>query len=364
MKTAIIGTGLIARTHVKALRECGDDIVLAVGHTEQSAASFAAEFGIPRYAAELTQETCSGIECVHVCTPPSCHYESAKFCLETGIHVVCEKPLALDPGEAAGLGRLAARHEELVSAVVFNNRFYPAVQKIRSDGNRNGTGKLLYLYGHYFQEYDVLPAAYSWRCDPERGDSRFRAVSEIGSHIIDLMEFTTGLRVETVCAVFIGPHRERFLRNGVMYADGGPGEKILVNNEDAASLTFRMTGGAVANVLLSEIAPGRSNDVSFELVYDTVSFSWCSDRPYEVRTGRKGGGVCVTQDDFGGGFSTTFTDCFREVRECVSEKRKSSVLADFAGAAHVAMVCESIGRSAERGGVWINVNEVADEYEG
>ncbi|HAH62716.1 MAG TPA: hypothetical protein DCL73_11540 [Treponema sp.] len=364
MKTAVIGTGLIARTHVKALRECGEEIVLVVGRTESSAASFAAECGIPRHETKLTRENIGDAECIHICTPPSLHYEAAKLCLEEEKHVVCEKPLSLEPREAAELKRLAALHDDVVSAVVFNNRFYPAVRKIRSGAGKADAGSLLFSCGHYFQEYDVLPAPFSWRCDAGRPDSRFRAVSEIGSHIVDLLEFMTGERVEKVCAVFINPHRGRYLRGGVMYAEGQPAEKIIVNNEDAASLMLRLQGGAAANIMLSEISPGRSNDVSIELVYDSASFSWCSDRPYEVRTGRKGEGVCVTQDDFGGGFSTTFTDCFREVHACVAEHRKSSVLASFADAAHVAIVCESIGRSAERDGAWIDVREVAREYEG
>lgn len=364
MKTAVIGTGLIARTHVKALRECGEEITLVVGRTESAAASFAAECGIPRYETKLTRENIGDAECVHICTPPSLHYEAAKLSLEEGKHVVCEKPLSLEPREAAELKKLAALHDDVVSAVVFNNRFYPAVRKIRGEAGKADAGRLLFSCGHYFQEYDVLPAPFSWRCDAGRPDSRFRAVSEIGSHIVDLLEFMTGERVEKVCAVFINPHRERYLRGGVMYAEGLPAEKIIVKNEDAASLMLRLSGGAAANIMLSEISPGRSNDVAVELVYDSVSFSWCSDRPYEVRTGRKGAGVCVTQDDFDGGFSTTFTDCFREVHACVAERRKSSVLASFADAAHVAVVCESIGRSADQNGAWIDVREVTREYEG
>lgn len=363
MKSAIIGTGLIAHTHAKALRECGETVELVVGHTEKSAESFSREFDIPRYDTVLTRENISTVDCVHICTPPSRHYEEVKLCFEAGKNVMCEKPLTLDPHEAAVLMNLAEQHDDVLSAVVFNNRFYPAVQKIRMETEKEGTGRLLFLCGHYFQEYDVLPAPYSWRCDSGRPDSRFRAVTEIGPHIIDLLEFMTGRTVEKVCAVFVRPHQERYLRGGLMYAAGLPSERILVNNEDAASLMFRLSGGAAANIMLSEISPGRSNDVSIELVYDEVSFSWCSDRPYEVCTGKKGTGVSVKQDDFGGGFSTTFTDCFRVAYGCMEQKRKSSVLASFAQAEHVVMVCESIGRSARNDGAWIDVGEVAHEYE-
>lgn len=363
MKSAIIGTGLIAHTHAKALRECGEEICFVTGHTEHAAEAFSREFGIPHYNSKLTQENIRDTDCVHICTPPSSHYADVKLCLESGKSVICEKPLTLDPSEAAELKRLAESHEDILPAVVFNNRFYPAVTDIRSAVIKGGAGRLLFSCGHYFQEYDVLPAAYSWRCAAGRPDSRFRAVTEIGSHFIDLLEFMTGQTVEKVCAVFVKPHQERFLRDGIMYAEGLPSEKIIVNNEDAASLMFRLSGGAVANCMLSEISPGRSNDVSIELVYDTASFSWCSDRPYDVCMGKKGLGISVKQNDFGGGFSTTFTDCFREAYECITKKRKSCVLASFAQAEHVVMVCESIGRSALRDGAWIDVREVAHEYE-
>ena len=363
MKSAIIGTGLIAHTHAKALRECGEEAALVIGHTKKSAQSFAEEFGISRYDSELTRENIRDIDCVHICTPPSLHYEAARLCLEEGKHIICEKPLTVDPWESAELKRFTAVHDDTVSTVVFNNRFYSAVADIRRMILKKDAGALLFACGHYFQEYDILPAPYSWRCAPEQSDSRFRSVTETGSHIIDLLEFLTGQSVEKVCALFTSAHPERYLRNGIMYAEGSEAERITVKNEDAASLMFRMSDGTVASIVLSEISPGRSNDVSIELVYDAASFSWCSDRPYEVCTGKKGMGVSVKQNDFGGGFSTTFTDCFREAYDCMKQKRKSSVLASFAQAEHVVMVCESIGRSARNDGVWIDVNEVAREYE-
>jgi predicted dehydrogenase len=363
MKSAIIGTGLIAHTHAKALRECGEEICFVTGHTEKGAESFSLEYGIPHHNTKLTQENIRETDCVHICTPPSSHYADVKLCLESGKNVICEKPLTLNPLEAAELKKLAELHGDVLSAVVFNNRFYPSVTTIRSTVIKGGAGRLLFSSGHYFQEYDVLPAACSWRCAADGSDSCFRAVTEIGSHFIDLLEFMTGQTVEKVCAVFVKPHQERFLREGIMYAEGLPSEKITVNNEDAASLMFRLSGGAVADCMLSEISPGRSNDISIELVYDAASFSWCSDRPYEVCTGKKGAGLSVKQNDFTGGFSTTFTDCFREAYECMIQKRKSCVLASFAQAEHVVMVCESIGRSAQNDGAWIDVREVTHEYE-
>jgi predicted dehydrogenase len=363
MKSAIIGTGLIAHMHAKALRECGEETALVIGHTEKSAQLFAAEFGIARYDSELSRENIRDIDCVHICTPPSLHYEAVMLCLEEGKNVICEKPLTIDPWEAAELKKIAAVRDDTVSAVVFNNRFYPAVMDIRSMVTKSDAGSLLFACGHYFQEYDVLPALYSWRCDTGKPDSRFRAVTETGSHLVDLLEFLTEQTVRKVCAVFTYAHPERYLRGGVMYAEGTEAERIAVKNEDAASIMFRLSGGAAATIVLSEISPGRSNDVSIELVYDSVSFSWCSDRPYEVCTGKKETGMSVKQNDFGGGFSTTFTDCFREAYDCMEQKRKSSVLASFAQAEHVVMVCESIGRSAQNDGVWIDVAEVANEYE-
>ncbi|MCK9169392.1 MAG: Gfo/Idh/MocA family oxidoreductase [Treponema sp.] len=364
MKSAIIGTGLIAHTHAKALRECGEDIALVIGHSEKSAQAFAEKFGISRYDSELTRENIENIDCVHICTPPSLHYEAARLCLEEGKHVICEKPLTVDPWESAELKRFSAVHDDTVTAVVFNNRFYPAVTAMRSMILKKEAGPLLFAFGHYFQEYDILPAPYSWRCAADRPDSRFRSVTEIGSHSIDLLEFLTGQSVEKVCALFTHAHPERYLRDGIMYTDGSEAERITVKNEDAASLMFRMSDGTAASIVLSEVSPGRSNDVSIELVYDQASFSWSSERPYEICTGKKGSGITTNQYDFGGGFSTTFTDCFREAYDCMKQKRKSGVPASFAQGEHVVMVCESIGRSARNDGVWIDVNEVAHEYEG
>src|SRR5690349_23051284 len=71
------------------------------------------------------------INVVHITSPNHLHFPHARAALEAGKHVVCEKPLALDPTESAELVKLAAE-KRLVNAVNFNLRYYPINQHARS----------------------------------------------------------------------------------------------------------------------------------------------------------------------------------------------------------------------------------------
>src|SRR5699024_2364738 len=133
------------------------------------------------------------VDVVHVCTPNSLHASQAMEAIEAGKHVICEKPLGLTTLEANALYQAAHKHG-VVSAVPFVYRFHPMVRHAHHLAQSTEFGRLLTVRGAYLQDWMHDPLTYNWRVDPVAG-GRSRAFADIGSHLVDLLEFVSGQRI-------------------------------------------------------------------------------------------------------------------------------------------------------------------------
>ena len=346
MRAIIIGTGLIAHNHAQALRQQGHELSLVVSRRLLSAKQFAGQYGCGAYSDVLMPEMLANADAVHVCTPPGEHYPYVKMALEAGKAVFCEKPLSFDRAEAEELCRLA-EEKGILAAVNFNNRFYPACAEIRSRLYECGPVEL--VHGHYRQEFQMMPAPWSWRyTDP------YRAVTEIGSHFVDLMRYLSGKEVESLSAMFHTVRPGRVVREGMMVEDG-EGESVTVTNEDAATVNFRFVGGGVGSVFLSEISPGRSNDLAIELVTMEESYAFHSEDPYAIQVGRKGCGIAREANAFGGGFAGTFQDTIAAFYGSLEAGALDDRLATLQDGLAAVKLCEAMKKSAENGGQFVQV---------
>ena len=346
MRAAIIGTGLIAHNHAQALRQQGHELILVISRRKEGAKQFAGQYGCCAYSDALTPEMLREVDAVHVCTPPGEHYPYVKMALEAGKAVFCEKPLTFSVQEAEELCRLSAERDVL-GAVNFNNRFYPACQEIRSRLYECGAVEL--VHGHYRQEFQMMPAPWSWRyTDP------YRAVTEIGSHFVDLMRYLSGKEVESLSAMFHTVQPGRTVREGMMER-GGEGEAVAVTNEDAVSVSFHFAGGGMGSAFFSEISPGRSNDLAIELVTMEESYAFHSEDPYAITVGRKGQGIAREANAFGGGFSTTFFDAVSAFYASLETGVVDERLAALEDGLAAVKLCEAMKKSAQLGGQCVSV---------
>ena len=122
---AVAGTGFIGPVHVEALKRIGVTVVGMLGSSPAKSSASAAALGIPKaYASydELLGD--SEVHAVHLAVPNRLHYEMAKRALQSGKHVLCEKPLAMNSDESAELVEIAA-NSGLQAGVCYNIRFYP-----------------------------------------------------------------------------------------------------------------------------------------------------------------------------------------------------------------------------------------------
>lgn len=356
MKIAIIGSGNIANTHAQELCGMGRKISVVVGVNEEELHSYQKKWGIEEASTDFNRVLEDDITTVHVCTPPTLHYEMVKKLILAGKNVICEKPLCLTASEARELAQLS-KEKNAVTAVNFNVRYHEACQAFRKKIMQEDFGKILLLHGTYEQEFHALPAEYMWRYQ-EKLAGPMRATTEIGSHWIDLARFLTGLEIVEVSATYGKFTPDRYVKDGLMYETEVEGStKIHVDSDDAVIAALKFSNGAIGNLFLSEVTHGRSNYVSMEVTGTKMTASWNSEDPYKLKSATKFGGTLCETNAFAGGFPNTFSSFFREVYKDMDNGTPSEHPAypTFKDGYLNAAICEAIYESANNESKWTEV---------
>jgi predicted dehydrogenase len=378
IKAAVVGTGFIGPAHIEALRRIPNIEVAALSEaTIELAKEKALGLGIDRYYTfeELLKQ--KDIECVHICTPNFLHYPQAKAALEAGKHVVCEKPLATKINEAEELVKLAAK-TGLVNAVHFNLRYYPLVRQMKVMREKGDLGEIYSVLGSYLQDWLFFQTDYNWRLEPDKsGDSR--AIADIGSHLLDLMEYVTGLKITEVMADFSTVHKTRLkpLKRVETYSTeklkASDYQEIPINTEDHANVLLRFNNGNKGAVTVSQVAAGRKNRLNIEIAGSKANFEWNSEKPNEVWIGKREQANSVMMKDpslfyqeavslisFPGGHNEGFPDTskqlFKEVYAAIAEGKQPSkpTFPTFADGLRELIICERIIES-HRKQSWVRI---------
>ncbi len=344
IKAAIVGTGWIAHRHAQALKALEIPLVAVLGSTTEKAKSFAAQYEIPLYGTETS--LLQAADCVHICTPPSSHGTLIRVLLEQGKQILCEKPLTLDAEEAKALADLAAQ-KGLHCAVGFNVRFYPALQKAKELVASPEFGKLILIHGSYLQEFGAEPAELSWRYT-----DALHAVSEIGSHWLDLAQYVSGREITSLSAQFDRFQPERYEKDGLLYLSPEEDRRpFAVQSEDSAVLSLRFHGGAIGSVVLSELSHGRNNSLTLEITGTCQSLRWCAEQPNLLYLAEKGSGQYL---DLQGDFEATFAHEIADYYEALQQGTPSQC-ADFRCGSRNVQLCRLAKESAEQNGQWMEV---------
>ena len=225
-----MGLGRMGATHLEALSGVDEIEVAAVADVSPAAlqANADAAGDARRYTSIDALLADDPVEAWLIATSTPTHPGLTRRALEAGIHVLCEKPLALDPDEGDALGEQAAR-AGLVLQVGFWRRFSPPWVEARRLIRAGAIGRPLLLR---LAQWDADPPPASF-CDPAVSGG---LAVDCGVHEFDLAEWLTGLPVESV----LGYHLP--LVDGSL-ADVGDVDNLLA--------VLRLAGGAAATVDLS-----------------------------------------------------------------------------------------------------------------
>ena len=381
LTAAIVGTGFIGPVHAEGLRRAGVRIAGILGSSPEKSRAAAERLGLPRgylSLAELLAD--ASIEVVHLTTPNQHHFAQASAVLRAGKHVLCEKPLAMNSSETAELVKLAATTGR-VAGVCYNIRFYPLCLEA-AERVRNGTlGAVHHVAGSYVQDWLFHPTDFNWRVVAENG-GELRAVADIGTHWLDLVQFITGLPIEAVCADLqtVFPERQR-PRGGVETFSGKMAtaaelEPVAVATEDYGCLLLRFAGGARGVVWVSQVTAGRKNCLRFELAGSKQALSWESERPNELWIGHRDlpnelllrdpallSTAARQHTDYPGGHNEGFPDTFKRLFRAfyqyvaAGDFTAPATFPTFADGHREVVLCEAVLRS-HREQRWVKLEEI------
>ena len=144
------------------------------------------------------------IEAVAIVTPNHMHAPVAEAFLETGIHIICDKPLTASLEEARRL-RDKARATGSIFAVTYNYSGYPLVRHARAMVQAGELGAIRIIQIEYPQDWLSEPLEATgqkqadWRTDPARSGAG-GCVGDIGTHAYQLAHFVTGMMPEQILA--------------------------------------------------------------------------------------------------------------------------------------------------------------------
>ncbi|MDJ1471916.1 MULTISPECIES: Gfo/Idh/MocA family oxidoreductase [Xanthocytophaga] len=379
IKVAVAGTGFIGPAHIEALRRLPNVEVVGLAEANAELAKTKADqLGIPRSYGDF-QEVVNDpdINCVHICTPNFLHYPMSKAALLAGKNVVCEKPLATSTKEAEELVQIA-REKGVVNALHFNVRYYPLVRQMKTMREKGDLGDIFSITGSYLQDWLFLNTDYNWRLEPDKsGESR--AIADIGSHLMDLIEYVTGLHVTEVLADFSTVHKTRMkplkpveTYSGKMLTPEDY-QEVAINTEDHANVLLRFDNGNKGVITVSQVAAGRKNRLNVEISGSKQNLEWCSEKPNELWIGkRETANQSLMRDpslvykeaaqiiSYPGGHNEGFADCskqlFKEVYAAVAQGKQpeNPLFPTFADGLRELVLCDKMIESHKKQ-AWVKI---------
>ncbi|RNC89471.1 MAG: gfo/Idh/MocA family oxidoreductase [Allomuricauda sp.] len=142
MTFGIIGGGMIAKFHARAIQALeGSELGGIYARDPAKAEALGKEFGCRYYSnlAELLNNP--SIDIVTIATPSGAHLEPCLAAAKAGKHIVCEKPLEINPNRIQQMIH-AAKEAGVVLSGIFNRRFNPALQHLKLALENNRFGQL------------------------------------------------------------------------------------------------------------------------------------------------------------------------------------------------------------------------------
>ena len=377
IKTALIGTGFMGKVHAEAIRRLGNVEIAAVASIDdQMAKTFGDQIGVENTTGDYHQVLADPqIQAVHIVTPNALHYPMCKEALNAGKNVLCEKPFTVSVSEAKELVDLAAK-TGLANCLEHNLRYYPVVQQIRRMIENGDLGRVLIAQGTYSQDWLLYDTDYNWRIDA-KDNGQLRAVGDIGSHWMDLIQHITGLRITALCADLATFHKTRKRPKKAIETFAGKTlapsdyEAVPIETEDFAAVLIHLGDEARGSFTVSQMSAGRKNMFNIEIYGTKAGVAWNQERPDELWIGNRNtpnqlilkdpsllypqaGGYADLPGGHSEGYDDTHKQVFKRFYARVASKSAPEDYATFKDGLLGMQLLEKVLESSQKNG-WVQV---------
>ena len=214
--------------------------------------------------AEKEFDRLDGIEVVAIVTPNHLHVPISKIFAKKGIHIICDKPLALSSEEAIDLKKIV-KSKKIIFALTYNYTGYPMVRHARALIKRGDLGSIRIIQAEYPQDWlttkveDRGLKQAEWRADPKRSGAG-GCIGDIGTHAFNLIRFITGMEIDELSADI-----HTFVKGRLL--------------NDNAQIMLRFKGGAKGSLWSSQVAVGNENNLKIRIYGESGGIEWRQEDP-------------------------------------------------------------------------------------
>lgn len=212
------------------------------------------------------------IEVVSIVTPNFLHYPMAKALLEGGFHVICEKPMTMTAGEAENLETIVNQTGKQF-CLTHTYTGYPMVRQMKAMIANGELGEIQRVDAQYYQGW-INPFIHEsekrkevWRLDPKQSGISC-CIGDIGLHAFNLVEYTTGLTVDSLLSDL-----------NYLYED---------NTLDVDGTVLIRMGKTKGVIRASQIATGEENNLTIQVYGKDGGLKWCQENPTELTLLKEG----------------------------------------------------------------------------
>lgn len=271
LKTAVIGLGDISKIHIPVLQSMKNVEICAVCDIQKSKANVYQNIKFYESASELLKEAKPDV--VHVCLPHYLHYPMALLAAQNNVNVFCEKPLALNGGEAEAFANLEINYPCLKFGLCLQNRYNKSVQRVLEIIKSDEHGKLIAVKGivawcRNKAYYDAAP----WRGKAQQAGGGVLINQAI--HTLDLMQLFAG--------------NVKWIKGSVSRLFD-----FDIEVEDTASASIMFENGA-QGVFFATNTNAKNSGVELELVFENAEYLIKENCLFKTN---KGESICLCEDD-------------------------------------------------------------------
>jgi len=236
LRVAVAGTSFGGNVQIPVLQTHSRTRVIALssGRIERAESS-ARNYGIPTFYTnfeEMLDKEKPDI--VSIVTPPTLHFPMTMAALSRGIHVLCEKPFALDASEARQM-KSAADGTKVIAMVDFEFRYVPARAYVADLVREGFLGeiRMVDFVAHLGQRSEAADRPFDWWSEESKGGGLLGA---FGSHVMDTLQWIVGepKRLVADLATFVKEREGRTVTSDDGYA-------VLIEFKSGVRASVQMT---------------------------------------------------------------------------------------------------------------------------
>ena len=277
IRIALIGTGLMGRTHSNGYKRIGDffpeleyrPVLKAVcSRNEEKVRAFAEQWGYETIETDWTKIIeRDDIDAIDICTPNDTHAEIAIAAAAAGKMILCEKPLARTLEEAKSMVE-AIEKAGVKNTVWYNYRRVPAVTLAKQIVDSGKLGRIFHYRANFLQDWTINPdvpqgGAATWRLDVDAAGSG--VTGDLLAHCIDTAMWING-GIKDVSAV-----TETFIKERV-HSESGQVQKVGI--DDACIFHCHFDNGSLGLFESTRYARGHKALYTFEINGEHASIRW------------------------------------------------------------------------------------------